>query len=140
MATICHSLHPLDRVAKLTMRVMAKFSRESPMGPEARGQFDETIENTPAAEVGDVSGWWCRPDVAATNAAVLYFHGRRLCARFGAGLSASRRPDCHAGASSRLRTGVQFSHRAAIPDPGDEARAAYRGLVEQGFANSAWTN
>lgn len=50
MMTIHHPLHLWDRVATLAMRVMAKSSKGSTTGPEARGQFDEMVEKTPAAE------------------------------------------------------------------------------------------
>ena len=62
---------------------MVSSMKGSVTGPSARVAFDELMEKTPAAdrvtyqeaEMGGVTGWWCRPDDAVAGAAILYFHG-----------------------------------------------------------------
>jgi acetyl esterase/lipase len=65
------------------LRPMLASTKGSVTGPSARAPFDELMEQTPPAddvtyektEVGGVAGWWCRPNSAPADAAILYFQG-----------------------------------------------------------------
>lgn len=80
---ISYPIDPLDRATMAGMRLMVSSMKGSVTGPSARVAFDELMEKTPAAdgvtyqeaEMGGVTGWWCRPDDAVAGAAILYFHG-----------------------------------------------------------------
>ena len=77
------SIDPLDRVPISEMRSMVASTKGSVNGPSAREPFDQLMDQTPAAgcvtyeeaEVSGVHGWWCRPDDACGEAAILYLHG-----------------------------------------------------------------
>jgi acetyl esterase/lipase len=127
------------------MRLMVSSMKGSVTGPSARVAFDELMEKTPAAdgvtyqeaEMGGVTGWWCRPDEAVAGAAILYFHG-------GAYVVGSARAYRHFAGQVAARAKVA----AFVPDYGlapehpfpaavDEAQAGYGGLVEKGFRKIA---
>jgi monoterpene epsilon-lactone hydrolase len=145
-AAIHHPIHLLDRVAMVAMRLMVGSMKGSSLtGPSSRGQFDELMEKTPAAdgvtyeeaEVGGVAGWWCRPDDAVAGAAVLYFHG-------GAYVVGSARAYQHFVGQVAARANVcafvpEYGLAPEHPFPAavDEALACYKGLVEKGFGKIA---
>ena len=143
--TTNHPLHPLDRVAMAEMRLMVAPMKGSVTGPSARVRFDELMESTPAAdgvtyekaEVGGLPGWWCRPGEAAADTAILYLHG-------GAYVVGSARAYRHFVGQVAARAKVaafvpEYGLAPEHPFPAavDEAQAAYRGLVEQGFLKIA---
>ena len=145
MAVTHHSLQMLDRAGMLVLRLMLAGGRGKAMGPPERGQFDETIEKTRAAsgvdyeeaQVGGVPGWWCCPEGVAAGAAILYFHG-------GAYVLGSARAYRHLAGqiAARAKTAVFVAGYALAPEKPfpaavDDAHAAYRGLVEQGFTKIA---
>jgi epsilon-lactone hydrolase len=78
-----HPLNPLDRITMAEMRSMVESTKGTVTGVSAREPFDELMERTSPAdgvtyekvEVGGVLGWWCRPNNAPNDAAILYFHG-----------------------------------------------------------------
>jgi len=78
-----HEEHLLDRAAMVLMRTMLAVQPKLQFVPDARPIFDELMEKTPeaqgvayeAAEIAGVAGWWCRPQQAQRNAAIVYFHG-----------------------------------------------------------------
>jgi acetyl esterase/lipase len=82
-ATIYHDEHFRDRAAMLAMRAMIALQPAADLSPSGRPAFDELMSKTPAAEgvayesanVGGVPGWWCRPNGAVPDAAILYVHG-----------------------------------------------------------------
>jgi epsilon-lactone hydrolase len=145
MTTIYHKIHLLDRVAMAAMRLMVASLKVSVTGPAAREPFDRLMEKVPAAsavnyeeaEVGGVSGWWCRPDNAPADAAILYFHGgayvvgSALAYRHFVGQVAARAKV----AAFVPEYGLAPEH--PFPAAVDHAQAAYKGLVEQGFERIA---
>jgi len=124
---------------------MVSSMKGSVTGPSARVAFDELMEKTPAAdrvtyqeaEMGGVTGWWCRPDDAVAGAAILYFHG-------GAYVVGSARAYQHFAGQVAARAKVaafvpEYGLAPEHPFPAavDEAQACYGGLVEKGFGKIA---
>jgi epsilon-lactone hydrolase len=81
--TAYHKEHMLDRAAMALMRTMPTVEPKLQFVPEARPEFDGLIEKThtakgltyEAAEIGGVSGWWCRPQQSLPGVAIVDFHG-----------------------------------------------------------------
>jgi acetyl esterase/lipase len=129
----------------VAMRLMVASMKGSVTGPSARQQFDKLMEQTPAAagmtyeaaDVGGVPGWWCRPNDAAVDAAMLYFHG-------GAYVVGSARAYQHFVGQVASRANVAtfvpeygLAPEHPFPTAVDEAQSAYEGLVGQGFTKIA---
>lgn len=110
-------------------------------GPQARGPYDDMIGAIPAAadvsyekaDVGGVSGFWCRPQTAIPDTAILYLHG-------GAYVLGSANAYRHFAGQFAARTNTA----AFVPDYGlaperpfpagvNDAQVVYRGLVTQGI-------
>ncbi len=142
---ISYPIDPLDRATMAGMRLMVSSMKGSVTGPSARVAFDELMEKTPAAdgvtyqeaEMGGVTGWWCRPDDAVAGAAILYFHG-------GAYVVGSARAYQHFAGQVAARAKVaafvpEYGLAPEHPFPAavDEAQACYGGLVEKGFGKIA---
>jgi monoterpene epsilon-lactone hydrolase len=136
-------LHPFsaeDRTVMAAMRPQIEPFRGTMTGPEAREPYDAIMEQTPDApgvayergEVGGVPGIWCRPQTVAPGAVILYLHGGGYvfgsahAYRHLAGQVASRTNAAAFVAEYRLAP--EYPYPAAV----DDARAAYRGLVEAG--------
>jgi epsilon-lactone hydrolase len=136
-------LHPLiteDRSVMAAMRTQVEPFKGTMTGPEAREAYDAIMEQTPDAPgvsyergaVGGVRGIWCRPRTADPGSVILYLHG-------GAYVLGSAQAYRHlAGQIAARANAVVFvaDYRRAPEDPFpaalDDARAAYRGLVESG--------
>jgi acetyl esterase/lipase len=142
---INHPMHPPDRKTMAEMRRMVAPMKGSVTGPAAREMLDELMEKTPAAagvtyekaEVGGVPGWWCRPKDAVAEAAILYFHG-------GAYVAGSARSFQHFVGQVAVRAKLaafvpeySLAPEHPFPEAINEARAAYRGLAEQGVTKIA---
>ena len=140
-----HREHLLDRAAMLAMRGMIALQPAADLGPSGRTAFDELMAKTPAADnvlyeeaiVGGVTGWWCRPIEASSEAAILYLHG-------GAYVVGSAQAYRHFACqiASRVRLPVFIADYGLAPErpfPAavDDADAAYRGLALAGFPNIA---
>jgi acetyl esterase/lipase len=89
------------------------------------------------AEVGGVFGWWCRPNNAPIDAAILYFHG-------GAYVVGSARAYQHFVGQVAVRARVsafvpEYSLGPEHPFPVavEDAQASFAGLVERGFGRIA---
>jgi acetyl esterase/lipase len=140
-----HPLDPLDRNAMAKMRSMVESTKGTVTGVSAREPFDDLMERTlPAdgvtyekAEVGGVFGWWCRPNNAPNDAAILYFHG-------GAYVVGSAQAYRHFVGQIAVRARVsafvpEYSLGPEHPFPAAvvDAQASFAGLVERGFARIA---
>ena len=140
-----HLLDPQDAITMAKLRPILAYTKGSVTGPSARPPFDELMEQTPPAdgvtyektEVGGVPGWWCRPNGAPADAAILYLHG-------GAYVVGSARAYQHfvGQVAARARVpafvpeyGLAPEHR--FPAAVNDARASFEGLSEQGFRKIA---
>ncbi len=109
-------------------------------GPEAREPFDAIMEQTPDApgvayergEVGGVPGVWSRPQTAAPGAVILYLHGGGYV--FGSAYAYRRFAGQIAARANAAAFVADYRLAPEHPFPAalDDARAAYRGLVEAG--------
>jgi monoterpene epsilon-lactone hydrolase len=139
-AEVFHPLSVEDRAVLAAMRPQVEPFKGTMTGPEARVAYDGIMEQTPDARgvrfergtVGGVPGVWCRPPTAVTGVGILYLHG-------GAHVFGSAHAYRHlAGQVAARANAVTFvaDFRRAPEDPFpaalDDARAAYRGLVEAG--------
>jgi epsilon-lactone hydrolase len=137
-----HPLNSLDRITMAQMRSMVESTKGTLTGVSAREPFDELMERTSPAdgvtyekvEVGSVLGWWCRPNNAPNDAAILYFHG-------GAYVVGSARAYQNFVGQVAVRAGVsafvpEYSLGPEHPFPAavEDAHACFAGLVEHGFA------
>ena len=139
-ADIRHPLSDNDRRAVAAMRAAVAALKGTMTGPDARAPFDDVMEHTPDApgvtyetsNLDGVTGIWCKPDGAHPNAAILYLHGGGYVLgsphayRHFAGQIAARSKAAVFIAQYRLAPESPFP--AAL----DDAKAAYRGLVESG--------
>ena len=110
-------------------------------GSHARGPYDDMIGAIPAAvgvsyekaDVGGVPGFWCRPQTATPDTAILYLHG-------GAYVLGSANAYRHFAGQFAARTGTA----AFVPDYGlaperpfpagvNDAQSVYRALAAQGI-------
>jgi epsilon-lactone hydrolase len=144
VSTTYHAELPRDAA---TMRALRAELARHPIlafGPAIRPIFAALMQETPTAavsyeeaEVGGVRGWWCRPPDAAPRTALLYLHGGAYVAgsafafRHFAGQIAVRAKTAAFVADYRLAPEQPF------PGAVTDAHAAYRGLVEAGFARIA---
>lgn len=137
---IRHPLTEKDGEAVAVMRTEAASSKGKLSGPNARGSFDEMMEKTPDAlgvsyeqgTVGGVPGVWCHPQNPHLGVAILHLHG-------GAYVQGSAHAYRHLAGQVAARTSASafvVDYRLApehpFPAALDDAKAAYRGLVEQG--------
>jgi acetyl esterase/lipase len=142
---INHPLDENDARAVAVMREQTLAFKGQMSGPEARTPFDQIMEHTPDAAgityetgtVGGVSGVWCRPEKANSNAAILYFHG-------GGYVFGTAHAYRHLAGQFAARTGVAAfiaDYRLAPENPFpaaiDDAQAAYAGLLESGASSIA---
>ena len=140
-----HLLDPQDAITMAKLRPMLASTKGTVTGPSARAPFDELMEQTPPADgvtyekttIGGVPGWWCRPNSAPADAAILHFHG-------GAYVVGSARAYQHFVGQVAARATVS----AFVPEYGlapehpfpaavNNARACFEGLVEHGFRKIA---
>src|SRR5436190_5944134 len=145
MTVIHHPERLVDRVAMVGLHLMVSSMKGSIPSPAARKSFDDLMEKIPAAagvkyeptEMASVPGWWCHPENAAPEAAILYFHG-------GAYVVGSARAYRHF--VGQIAAGAKVA--AFVPEYGlaperpfpvavYDAQAAYQELVGKGFARIA---
>jgi monoterpene epsilon-lactone hydrolase len=137
---ISHALTSKDEATIAALRAQLAPSKGKMDGPQARGMFDEVMEQTPDAPgvsyeegtVGGVRGVWCHPSDPRPGVALLHLHG-------GAYVLGSAHAHRHLAGQIAARTRAaafvaeyRLAPEHAFPAALDDARAAYRGLVEQG--------
>lgn len=137
---IRHPLAEKDGETVAVMRTEVAPFKGKPSGPDARGPFNEIMEKTPDAlgvsyeqgTVGGVPGVWCHPQNPHPGVAILYLHG-------GAYMRGSAHAYRHLAGQVVARTSAStfvVDYRLApehpFPAALDDAKGAYRGLVEQG--------
>jgi acetyl esterase/lipase len=85
-------------------------------------------------EVGGIPGVWFEPEGADTGRVILYCHGGGFM--FGSPINTGHVTARLARAAGCMAFSVDYrlSHEAPFPAPIEDALAAYRGLLEQGFA------
>ncbi len=132
---------PKDLATVAAVRAQTAPFKGMMSGPQARGPYDDMIGAIPAAadvtyekaDIGGVSGFWCRPQTATPNAAILYLHGGAYVLgtanayRHFAGQFASRTNTAAFVADYGLAPERPF------PAGVNDAQAVYRGLVAQGI-------
>jgi monoterpene epsilon-lactone hydrolase len=137
---IRHPLTGKDEATVAALRTQLAPLKGKMDGPQARGMFDEVMEHTPDAPsvsyeegtIGGVRGIWCRPQDARPGVALLHLHGGAYVLgsahayRHFAGQIAARAKAAAFVAEYRL------APEHAFPAAVDDARAIYRGLVQQG--------
>jgi epsilon-lactone hydrolase len=139
-ADVRHPLSDKDREAVAAMRKEVAPFKGKMGDPSARPPFDEVMEHTPDARgvtcetraVGGVPGISCTPESTRPGAAILYLHG-------GAYVLGSANAYRHLAGqiAARAKADVFIAEYRLAPEhrfPAalDDARAAYRGLVEGG--------
>jgi deazaflavin-dependent oxidoreductase (nitroreductase family) len=135
-----HRLTSDDGAAVEVMRKEVAPFKGAMTGPAARAPFDAVMEQTPDASdvvyedgsVGGIGGLWCRPANARPEASVLYLHG-------GAYVLGSAHAFRHIAGQFAARANVRvfvadyrLAPEHAFPAAVEDAKSAYRGLVEQG--------
>jgi monoterpene epsilon-lactone hydrolase len=137
---IRHALSDNDRRAVAAIHAAVAPLEGTMSGPDARASFDDVMEHTPDApgvryetsRLSGVPGIWCTLDGTDRKAAILHLHG-------GAYVLGSARAYRHFAGQIADRSNAsvfiaQYRLAPEHPFPAalDDARAAYRGLVESG--------
>ncbi|MGY2734667.1 alpha/beta hydrolase [Sphingomonas sp. UYP23] len=140
-----HQEHLRDRAAMLAMRTMIALQPAPAFAPSGRQAFDDLMSKTPSADdvayvsahVGGIAGYWCRPVDAQPGAALLYLHG-------GAYVLGSAKAYCNFAGQIAKRAGMAtfvpdygLAPEQPFPSAINDAEAAYRGLVSDGFSQIA---
>lgn len=143
-------LHPFsteDQVVMTAMRTIVTPNKGKLQGPAARVPYDAIMGRVAAPagvvyeaeRVGGVSGWWCLPEDARPNQAVMHIHGGWFT--FGSA-QAFRHFAGHIAAHAGVATFVP-DYRLAPEDPfpaaAEDVRACFLGLTERGFSKIAIT-
>ncbi|HEX2914692.1 MAG TPA: alpha/beta hydrolase [Chloroflexia bacterium] len=144
LKTFYHPITDRDRLAVAQLKAtLSDLTIE--FEPTTRSFFDEMMQHTPKApgvtyvqaQVGGVAGWWCSPQNAAPERAILYFHG-------GAYNIGSARAFCNFAGQIATAAGVDLfvpDYRLAPENPFpaavQDALAVYQGLVESGYKQIA---
>ena len=139
---IYHKEHLLDRAAMVLMRTLLAVQPKLQFGPEARPEFDDLMGKTPeaervtydAAEIGGVTGWWCKPQQSLRGSAIVYFHG----GAYVLGSAAAYR-NFVGQIAARAETPIfavdyRLAPEHAFPAALDDAKGIYLGLAASGFS------
>lgn len=140
--TTHHKEHLLDRAAMALVRTMLAIQPKLQFVPDARPVFDELMEKTPeaqsvtyeAAEIAGVAGWWCRPQQAQRNAAIVYFHGGAYV--LGSAKAYRNFVGQIADRAKMVAFVVDYSlaPERVFPAAVEDAKAVYLGLAAAGFS------
>jgi acetyl esterase/lipase len=143
-------LHPFskeDQVAMAAMRAIVEPNKGKLQGTAARVPFDAIMERVTEPvgvvyetdHVGGVSGWWCRPEGARPNQAVMHIHGGWF--NWGSA-KAFRHLAGHIAAHAKVEAFVpdyRLAPEHPFPAAAEDIRASYLGLTERGFSRVAIT-
>ena len=143
-------LHPFskeDQVAMAAMRAIVEPNKGRLQGTAARVPFDAIMERVTepagvvyqADHVGGVPGWWCRPEEARANQAVMHIHGGWF--NWGSA-KVFRHLAGHIAAHARVAAFVpdyRLAPEHPFPAAAEDIRACYLGLTERGFSKIAIT-
>lgn len=142
---IKHAPSARDLAVVAAIRAQSAAFKGKLLSPQARAAYDSMLEAVPAASdveyeqssVGGVGGVWCKPQAAIPGAAILFLHG-------GGYVVGSAQAYRHFAGQFAARSGVAVfvaeyarAPEQGFPSAGGDARAAYRGLLAQGFSNIA---
>lgn len=142
--------HPFtleDRKAMTAMRAMVEPNKGRMQGTAARVPYDAIMNRVAAPvgvtyeadTVGGIAGWWCRPENARTDGAILHLHGGWF--NWGSA-QAFRHLVGHIAARAGAPAFVpeyRLAPEHAFPAAIDDAQTCYRGLVERGAKKIAIT-
>lgn len=127
------------------MRAMIASLPAASFGPESRPFYDALMERTPnpagvsfeAASVGGVPGWWCCPDPAVSDVAILYLHGGAYVIGSAAAYRNFVRQIAIRAKAAVFIAEYGLAPEHPFPAAIDDALAAYGGLVAAGFGRIA---
>jgi len=142
-----HPLSAKDQAAMVAMRAIVEPNKGKLQGVAARVPFDAIMERVSAPvgvayeadNIGDVSGWWCRPDGARPSQAVMHLHGGWF--NWGSA-QAFRHLAGHIAVSAGVAAFVpdyRLAPEHPFPAAAQDVRACYLGLIERGFTRIAVT-
>ena len=144
---VIHPLTPEDKSAVAAIRAIVEPNKGKMQGPAARGAFNAIMMRVAPPEsvsyrqdmVGDVPGWWCKPDGVRPGATIIHLHGgwfnwgsaEAFCHLVG---HIARSADAEAFVPD-YRLAPEHPFPAAIED----AEACYRALAADGARRIALT-
>jgi len=134
--SMLHSLSTEDQVVMTGVRAIVTPNKGKLQGPAARVPYDAIMERVAAPagvvykaeRVGGVSGWWCLPEDARPNQAVMHIHGGWFT--FGSA-QAFRHFAGNIAAKARVATFVpdyRLAPEYPFPAASEDVRACYLGL------------
>ena len=142
-----HRISAEDKAEMSAMRAIVEPNKGRLQGTAAREPFDSIMSRVVAPigvtfasdTVGSVSGWWCRPEGAHTEQAILHLHGGWFS--WGAA-QAFRNLVGHIAARAGVEAFVpdyRLAPEHPFPAAIEDARGCYLGLIERGFSRVAIT-
>ena len=144
---VTHPLTARDQSAVAQMRIMVAPLKGGMRGVAVRPTFEAIMQQTAAPEdvtwradrVGGVSGWWCEPDGAPDDVAILHLHGGWFT--WGTA-EAFRHLVGHIARSAGAKAFVadyRLAPEHPFPAGLDDAQGCFDGLLERGFRAVAVT-
>jgi monoterpene epsilon-lactone hydrolase len=139
--TVFRSLAPADAAAAAVARAAALPTKGQLRGVAARAAYDGILSQVPAPprvryqaeNVGGCAGWWCVPEGARADSAILYLHG----GWFSWGTSAAYRHFAGHVAAAARRAAFVPDYRLApehpFPAGAEDALRCFDGLAERGW-------
>jgi acetyl esterase/lipase len=145
--SVRHPFSTEDQAAMAAMRAIVEPNKGKLQGTSARVPFDAIMEHVAAPagvtyeadHVGGVPGWWCRPEDARHQQALMHIHGGWF--NWGSA-QAFRHLAGHIAAHTRVAAFVpdyRLAPEHPFPSALEDIRACYLGLAERGFAKVAIT-
>jgi len=145
--SVIHPFSKEDQAAMTAMRAIVEPHKGKLQGTAARVPFDAVMERVKepagvmyeADQVGGVAGWWCRPEGARPQQAVMHIHGGWF--NWGSA-QAFRHLAGHIAAHARVAVFVpdyRLAPEHPFPAAVEDIQACYVGLTERGFSRIAIT-